>query len=723
MTEDAFSHEVADIAGGVFERREFRHYSSHRGLIIGRLVAAHLDEIRASVMISEKALAEAVQAERAAISRARRWAFWRTTALCLLLVAVLGVTIYLVFTSAETVSAKSGVDPKTGWFGRERPFLVVIAWAGSAVVSLLLISQRLMYRTAIKTIRERTTVARDVFRRTLDTAVQEALSSAINAELGPKGIILFPTHAPRLVELDVSQIRQSKTATYIKEFILEHASSAIGLAGTRGSGKSTVMRALWADPDMEGPVVIVPSPVRYDAGEFIRILLTEVASAVSATRGTRATNLVRNAFERLQVRSMLLIAGLGLLLLFLSDMTSSTSSTSRTSLGDTVDVIGGTALPLILIGVSLILLWLKFMVQMTATALPADVRRARELLRDLRWESERGDTRKAVAKVRGLFEASTERSIKLKSRALGRAELVGALRDLLRVFASSSDRTRMIVCVDELDKISNPEDLVEIVNELKDLFHIQKIHFLVTVSTDALDAFERRGLAGRDAFDSAFDNVVHTRWLDLEESLDVVQARATGFPPLLAALCHAWSGGLPRDLLRTARTAVEFQRREPDHLRSIAEITAHLVTSDLDAALRASLRDLEPDDPQTGDLWAVLQAVTAAKSPISSLTGLIATIDTSTFTTPVLRALQVKAQLGLSLLRLARTATALPDYWTTTPTASGLHAAATAHAEAVRVLAEPDPVRAAAARAAIGELELPTTHTDSHTDNGVPAGA
>lgn len=176
-------------------------------------------------------------------------------------------------------------------------------------------------------------------------AVLEAVSTAINAELGPKGIVAFPTHAPRLVELDVTEIRPSSTTRYVNEFVLEHESSAIGLAGSRARAS--------------------PSP---------------------------------------------------------------------------------------------------------------EVRFARELLRDLRWEFERSTTGKGTVKVLSFFEGGAERGYKYKNRAMTRADLVGAIRELLRTFAAQPNRERMVVCVDELD-----------------------------------------------------------------ESVDVLKARATGFPPILATLCHAWT--------------------------------------------------------------------------------------------------------------------------------------------------------------------------------------
>jgi hypothetical protein len=117
-----------------------------------------------------------------------------------------------------------------------------------------------------------------------------------------------------------------------------------------------------------------------------------------------------------------------------------------------------------------------------------------------------------------------------------------------------------VIAIDELDKLSEASDLVEVINDMKDLFHIEGVHFLVSVSTDALDNFASRGVPTRDAFDSAFDTIFSMNRMLPEESIRILQARSTGFPVPLALFCHAWVGGLPRDLLRTARSCVETYR-------------------------------------------------------------------------------------------------------------------------------------------------------------------
>lgn len=80
-------------------------------------------------------------------------------------------------------------------------------------------------------------------------------------------------------------------------------------------------------------------------------------------------------------------------------------------------------------------------------------------------------------------------------------------------------------------------------------------YYLISVSDDALAAYEMRGLPVRDAFDSAFDEVIHVRYLDLEGSLRLLKKRVL-MPDPFVWLCHCLSGGLPRDLIRAARHVV-----------------------------------------------------------------------------------------------------------------------------------------------------------------------
>jgi len=83
-------------------------------------------------------------------------------------------------------------------------------------------------------------------------------------------------------------------------------------------------------------------------------------------------------------------------------------------------------------------------------------------------------------------------------------------------------------------QITKRRTLVETVNNLKDILHIHGVHFIVSVSIDALKSFQQRGMPDRDVFDSSFDNIVNLGCLTIDESVDIVTSRAVGFPAELA---------------------------------------------------------------------------------------------------------------------------------------------------------------------------------------------
>ncbi|MGW4830952.1 P-loop NTPase fold protein [Amycolatopsis japonica] len=709
VAEPLVTTQIREIAGRLFERQEFEHYKACRTEILQRLLDDETVKIKKATEPDRIAYGNAIDSATSVTRRLSRRNVLRMLALNTVLLLLVANSLLFSFAPRTKLIDTLAAGSKESWIAQNLTMLSFLSWLAVAICAATILGQGLRHRVATRAALRPATTAGGVLERSMASAVQEALSAAINSTLGPRGIIAFPTHAPRLVELDVAHFRQSKTTAYVKEFILEHEASAVGLAGTRGSGKSTVMRSLVADPDIGGPVVIVPSPVRYDAGEFIRILLAEVATAISRGHGRQTANRLRDAIERFSGRTLLMLTGAGILAGFVPDVLAPSSSLSRSDSWLSSDSFGG----LIANAASIVLLVLvatvqlaKVMLRLNTETLPPDIRQARELLRELRWETEQGTTVKSTLKVRSFFEAGGESTLKLKSRAMTRSELVGALRDLLKCFARHTKATRMVVCVDELDKIDDPDHLVAIVNELKDLFHIQRVHFLVTVSTDALDSFEQRGLAGRDAFDSSFDTVVHTDWLTLDESLDVVNSRCTGFPPIVAMLCHAWSGGLARDLLRAARGAVELQRRTPDEPLSVDVIIRNLVLDDLGGAVRAALRGVPDCDDQLDGLWVLHQRLAATRSGEITAERAQEEIGDMSLKTPALQALQAKTRLGLSLVRIAHAATSLPDYWLEDGSAIlNLRKAAEEHAAAVRELGEPAPILELAVRTAIREFD------------------
>lgn len=137
-------------------------------------------------------------------------------------------------------------------------------------------------------------------------------------------------------------------------------------------------------------------------------------------------------------------------------------------------------------------------------------------------------------------------------------EIVEEFRAFARDVAAHLHRNghRAFIGIDELDKIGSPENAERFLNEIKGIFGIPHVYFLVSVSDDALTAFERRGLPLRDAFDSSFDEIVHSGQLNYAESRRLLYRRVIGLSEPYIALCHCLAGGLARDLIRAARQVI-----------------------------------------------------------------------------------------------------------------------------------------------------------------------
>lgn len=162
------------------------------------------------------------------------------------------------------------------------------------------------------------------------------------------------------------------------------------------------------------------------------------------------------------------------------------------------------------------------------------------------------------------------------TRAVARAEqpvsypeVVDDFRNFARIVAADVHRKGggVFIGVDELDKIGSPDQAEQFLNEIKGIFGIPHVYFIVSVSDDALTAFERRGLPLRDAFDSSFDEIIYVGPLSYPESRNLLYRRVIGLSEPYVALCHCLAGGLSRDVIRAARqivrTAIKLQAASP----------------------------------------------------------------------------------------------------------------------------------------------------------------
>lgn len=215
-------------------------------------------------------------------------------------------------------------------------------------------------------------------------------------------------------------------------------------------------------------------------------------------------------------------------------------------------------------------------------------------------------------------------------------EVVEAFREFAgqaaKVLIERGTVERIVIAVDELDKIAEPEKAHEFVNDIKGIFGVDGCLFLVAVSEDAMSAFERRGIPVRDAFDSAFSEMVRMDPFTLAESRRWLSRRLVGVPEPFSCLCHCLSGGLPRDLRRSTVDMIDAVRETG--ARDLASVTAEMIERELDRkahAFAAAARRLD-DHPEVTAHLADLLLIREAREPaeLVKLAGRLAPDEAST---------------------------------------------------------------------------------------------
>lgn len=158
----------------------------------------------------------------------------------------------------------------------------------------------------------------------------------------------------------------------------------------------------------------------------------------------------------------------------------------------------------------------------------------------------------------GAADGQYSRSVSRAEQPRSYPEIVDEFRSFARDVAAAADehRSRVFIGIDELDKIGTAEQAEQFLNEIKGIFGIPHLYFMVAVSDDALTAFERRGLPLRTAFDSSFDEILHVGPLSYIESRRLLYRRVIGLSEPYVAFCHCLAGGLAREVIRAARQVV-----------------------------------------------------------------------------------------------------------------------------------------------------------------------
>jgi hypothetical protein len=461
-------------------------------------------------------------------------------------------------------------------------------------------------------------------------------STTLNAT-GVYGLYQDDEDAPTIIVASGERLRR----------ILERSTcDAVAIAGHRGVGKTTtisaVARGLFSDPGGPPPLaVVVSAPSRYEARDFVlhlhAVLCKEVISRLRrllgepSVTGDRAFVKPKRGWIRAimafvfgWIRSLaqvLCFAAVCLAIGFLfwgkslpqyvTDLRELARGTV-TDIGRLSDALsdvqppGSVAWPFLLFAAFAVAgVVVVYPITTAVTQIPKAMRRgylhgkhpplvelldsAYEQLRRIRFLQTYTSGWSGKIGIAPRHELGWTRSMQYAEQQLTHPEVVEKFREFAgraaKVLTTAGVIERIVIAIDELDKIAQPEKAHELINDIKGIFRIEGCLFLVAVSDDAMATFERRGIAVRDALDSAFSEMVRMDSFTLAESRRWMGRRLLGVPEPFCYLCHCLSGGLPRELRRSTIDMIDAVRdTERRDLETIATI---MVNTELDRKAHA----------------------------------------------------------------------------------------------------------------------------------------
>jgi hypothetical protein len=397
---------------------------------------------------------------------------------------------------------------------------------------------------------------------------------------------------------DVTLIAQTASRTELRKIIEKMSSGCIGVTGLRGAGKTTLIRdfcrhrfgtpvfALEGTTGLPGMRFTVQAPLPYDIREFLVHQYTCLYEAVLADVRLNPTSFTdRVVFSLLAPRSVrpaALLRGLGgiALLAVAGGLAYRADTRTWPQLAWLLPASEWLAASAAFIAAVAVTAWRTRQALLEARQILTLATDAQDRLEKLHFQ--RTDTRSRTGAIsgpmgNGLNLSSTQA---FTEQLMTLPELVADYRDFAdRVVAAlqqkvgrSSDKgrpwgsgndgvdVRLVVGIDEIDQIEDIHDADRFLAGLSSVFGTPHCVYLIALPPGILAAGDQRMVPLKTVSNGVFDEMVWVDPLDLPTAGDLLDRRVLGLPAAFTALCYVLSGGLPRDLLRIARSIFTIER-------------------------------------------------------------------------------------------------------------------------------------------------------------------
>lgn len=355
------------------------------------------------------------------------------------------------------------------------------------------------------------------------------------------------------------------SAWYEVERILRGRGTCCGVGGARGAGKTWLLRraADWAN-EGDGIGVYFPSPSAYDPSVFVSGLCQALAVKVEERlRPPRSSAVVvLDVFNRRAVQVGVVAAIVGVVAYYARDRLDSLTR----------------LWPAALLTVGLVILYVAAAASIREQYFRKNPLR-RLYLKSLalqRWIQYSSATKSvselALEAGKGLIaKGKVSEELALSERPVTELALVTEFRELAeqvaRVFRSGLADAKVVIAIDELDKIGAIDDVRRLLRSVKGVLDPVGVVLLVSVSDEAVTHLGLGGVRGRDEISSSFTIMLHVLPLSVEQSRKLV-AHVAGRAKLdsVADALLAVTGGNQREIVRLLDDSI--RRTQPRDMPS-----------------------------------------------------------------------------------------------------------------------------------------------------------
>ncbi|MEU8921621.1 hypothetical protein AB0D10_11905 [Kitasatospora sp. NPDC048545] len=367
-------------------------------------------------------------------------------------------------------------------------------------------------------------------------------------------------------QIEMRDAERSVLTAFGKRYFIEHAAwrrltgilekgggGSYGLSGPRGSGKTWMMfrASAWAE-DRGGLGIHFPSQSDYDPVAFMASITENLALSFDNwyDRHTgRPTRLVRQRITRL--------AAAGAFLLYLALVALNINGTFFSNI-EWLDIrSNGIFVALLPAGVAVWLFVRATQLRRESRGALGRVRAQSEEMRiQVRYVTSLKESSEAGADA-GLWGVAARFKRASARELVERPSTLSGLVHNFRNFAYAVGEAvgDLVICIDELDKMSDASDVAELLRYIKGIFEIPGVCFMVSLSEEAARSLDLGSIKVRNEFSSSFNQVIPLAVFSSTAAVEMIRRRDSQVDPEVARTSCVMSGGVPRETVRNVELA------------------------------------------------------------------------------------------------------------------------------------------------------------------------